>query len=354
MKKIISLIITLAYFGVNSCFAFSELYYLKNTTTDKIKPMVSNVLAQRSFATIKQEPFYAQSRLDPSEYAVIILQQSGANVFYYYNSNENKRVNNDILKAVKRSGIEYEESINSNVLSIYDNIAQRTMSTSDIGYTFEEPEQAIHLKKYPADAPDEVQTRQTQAQPQTPSTLKGAVVQLDSGTKIKVYLQTPINTASSQKGDSVVAVLTQDIKYRGYTVLPQGSIVQGSLSKARHAQYGSRNGRVVIEFHTIVTPDNQSYSISTEKIDFTVSNEGKFQRTATSVAAGAAVGALLGLLFGAMGDGNMATSAAIGAGMGAGTALVGGVAERGVDAEIPSFTEMELTLNRSLRVALNY
>ena len=48
------------------------------------------------------------------------------------------------------------------------------------------------------------------------------------------------------------------------------------------------------------------------------------------------------------------TAAAIGAGVGAGTGLAGSAIERGVDAEIPSFTEMEITLTKPISVNVNY
>lgn len=351
MKKIFALILTFLTLTLNSSFAFSELYYLKNTNSEKINQIVTNGISGRDFSIIKQNPYYAKSRTDSSEYVVIVIQQSGNDVFYYYNSNNNKKINKDILKTIKNYNIEYEQSYSANILGIYDGIAQRILNNaiSANDYSFDKPEQVIHLSGYPAN----VQS-QKQQQPAAPTTLKGAVVNVASGTKMKVYLQNPINTSSAQKGDSVVAVLTQDLRYNGHTVAPQGSVLQGALTKARPAAFGSRNGRVVISFNTLTTPDNQQYSISTEKIDFTVSNDGKIQRTIANAATGALIGALAGLLVGAIGDPNLLTATAIGAGIGAGTAVIGGVAERGVDAEIPSFTEMEVTLDKSVRMTVNY
>ena len=125
------------------------------------------------------------------------------------------------------------------------------------------------------------------------------------------------------------------------------------MTKARHATYGSRNGRVIIDFNQLATPEGKTYNIETEKIDFTVTNEGKVSRVASNVAVGAVVGVLGGLLVGALSR-NVGPAAAIGAGVGAGTALIGGVAERGVDAEIPSFTEMEITLTKPFSTTVSY
>ena len=141
--------------------------------------------------------------------------------------------------------------------------------------------------------------------------------------------------------------------YNGQEVAPQGSLVYGSLSKARPATYGSRNGRVIINFNQLVTPDNRVYNISTEEIDFTVSNEGKIGESVKSAAGAALAGALVGLLFGALsGSDHIGRNVAIGAGVGAGASAISSTAERGVDAEIPSFTEIEITLTQPLSVTV--
>ena len=346
MKKLVALIITLFYLCANSTFAFSELYYLKNTTVKNVQSSVTQSYSKKNFRLTKQNPYYGTYLYDSSEYAVVILQQSGNNLFYYYNSNENKALNKAILKSFRSLGIDYERSYNQNIITVYDKLAQETISpsTNVNKYTFEEPQQTYTNYGYNN---NQTTARQTIA-------LQGYVGQVSEGAKIQTYLQNPINTASANKGDQVVAVLTKDWTYNGYVVAPQGSLVYGTLLKARPATYGSRNGRVVIGFNQIVTPENKTYNISTEEIDFTVTNEGKLSKTAGNVVAGAAIGALAGLIFGAIGSGNLGSATAIGAGIGAGSALVGSTAERGVDAEIPSFTELELTLTQPLNVMINY
>ncbi len=349
MRKIFALLITLFYIAANSCSAFSELYYLNNTTENALKNTITSNFSDQNFKIIRQNPFYGTSQKNTSEYAVVILQQSGNNVFYYYTSNYNTKLNKNILKDFKRSGISYEQSQNQNVLTVYDRLAQQAMTntfTVENRYTFEEPKQNTNTY-YNNQSTARTTARQTTA-------LQGYVGQVSEGAKIETYLQNPINTSTANKGDQVIAVLTKDWTYNGYVVAPQGSLVYGTLTKARHATYGSRNGRVVIDFTQIVTPENKTYNISTEEIDFTVTNEGKFAKSAGNVVAGAAIGALAGLLFAALGSNSLGTAAAIGAGVGAGSALIGSTAERGIDAEIPSFTELELTLTKPINVTVNY
>ncbi len=343
MKKIIALLITILYTSANYSLAFSELYYLKGIKTTDIVPIVETSYTNADFNMVKKDPYYGVSKYN-TDSAVIILQQSGNNMFYYYQSDNNTKINKSVLKEVKKLGIVCEQSFNKSIIGIYDNlvpsIATKTDSFSD-RYSFEESTSFF--------------TPPTQNEQRNQSvSLKGYVAQLAAGTKFQAYLQDAINTATAIKGDQIIAVLSQDLVYNGITVAPQGSIIYGTLSKARSATYGSRNGRVVINFNQIITPDNKVYNIAAEEIDFTVSNEGKVAETVKNAAASAIAGALVGILFAAISDANIGRGAAIGAGVGAGSSAIYSTAERGVDAEIPSFTELEITLSKPLSISVNY
>ena len=342
MKKITAILLVFFYLSTNASFAFSELYYLKNIKTGDVAPTVDEKITEYGFNIIKQNPYYAISQSE-NDYAVIILQQSGDNMFYYYQADNNTKINKAILREIKRQNIVCEQSFNSSIIGIYDNLAQGIVANSGEvkRYSFEEPESVFT-------PPSNYNNNQSN------TALKGYVTQLAAGTKIEAYLQNAINTSTATKGDSVVAVLSSDLSFNGIVIAPQGSLVYGSLSKARNATYGSRNGRVVITFDRIVTPENKVYEISTEEIDFDVTNEGKFAESAKNAISSAAVGAILGMLFSAFTDRSIASGAAIGAGMGAGSSVVYSVAERGVDAEIPSFTELEITLSKPLNVSVSY
>ena len=344
MKKILALVITFLYFTMNSCFAtVSGLYYLKNTDVSKLQNKVVQAYNDRNYKLIKKNPYYGISNGKSSDYAVIILQQSGKNVFYYYKSNSEKKINKNLLKYFTSSGIYCEESENDRIKGIYENLANSVMTTDmSTRYVFSDNEHEQSVRYSPT---TQVKNNQT---------LSGAVVQIAKGTNIGVYLQNPINTATAQVGDQIVAVLTNNWTYKGYTVAPQGSLVYGSLTLAHGAQYGSRNGRVVIKFDRIVTPEGRTINISTEKVDFSVSNDGKWSGAAGRAVGGAVIGALTGLLIGAIAGGHhLGSYTAISAGVGAGGALITTAAARGVDAEIPSFTELELILDQPVRVTLN-
>ncbi len=339
MKKIIAALITMLY-SASYAVAVSELYYFKNVKVNSLNTTVKNAYNDQNYILKKENPYYGLSSKDSSDYAVVILQQSGENLFYYYKSNGNKKINKNIIKNIKSSGIAYEQSFNSNLLNIFDNLANEVINPSNATkYTFE-------------DAPT-VTNASSASSNKDNSTLSGYVAQIQKGTKFDAYLQNPINTSTAKVGDKVIAVLTNNWTYNGYMVAPQGSFVYGELVLAHPAQYGSRNGRVVIKFNSIVTPAGKTLNIATEKVDFSVDNEGKFTSSVKNVATGAIIGALGGLIIGALAGGDhIGRSVAIGAGIGAGGAAVGSTIEKGVDAEIPSFTELELELSESLRITL--
>ena len=346
MKKFFAFFVLVLYFmSSNCCFALSELYYLKNANKNTIAFQVETVLLENNYNIKKKNSFYAISNKDNEDFAVIVLQQSGQNLFYYYEANDgNKKINKKVLKSFRKDDIEYEESENEMHLKNFAQIAARTKTGEKKTYSFEEP------KKTTVQQPKAPQAKK-------PSTaLQGFVGKISSGTKVNVYLQHALNTATAQKGDAVAAVLNQDWVYKNCIVAPKGSLMYGTVTKANKATLGSRNGSVQIYFNKLVSPAGKTYDISTEKIDFNVTNDGKIEKTVTSTLTMAVIGALVGLGIAALtGDpSNLAQGAIIGASVGGGSALVSSVAEKGIDAEIPSFTEVEAILDKPLNVVLSY
>ncbi|MBR2526770.1 hypothetical protein IKE67_09925 [bacterium] len=341
MKKFFAIIICSFYLlSTQICFAANNLYFVKNTQKSVVSDIVSQVLTkEKNYNITKQNPYLAISTKNGSDYILIILQTSSENLFYYFQSSKDEKVDKEIKKLLKKQNIIFEQSYNTMYISTFENQAQKILTNTTSKYTFDEPAQQATIS--------------TTNRKKDNNVLKGYVGQVAKGSVFNAYLQTPINTANANIGDNVTAVLTEDWVYNGYTIAPQGSLVTGELTKARHATYGSRNGRVVINFTQVTTPESKVYEVSTEKIDFTITNDGKFQSTVSSALKGALIGAVGGLIVGLLSkDANVGVSTAIGAGVGAGTGLAGSAVEKGVDAEIPVYTELELTLTKPLNVVI--
>lgn len=352
MKKFISLFLALILI-CPQVFA-SNLYLLRNTNASVISPLVEDGITKKNYYIEFKNPYCAYEIGNKKEVVTIILHQAGNDLYYFYKSLNNKAdVDKAIQRNLKRANIVYEQTYNTSYIQTFENQAANVKSTknqsqkksmnevaSSTVYTFDDATYNNTVQQAPATYNSNV--------------LKGYVGEVAAGTSFAVFLQTPINTATAQDGDQVTAVLTQDWIYRNNIIAPQGSVVSGFIEKARPASYGSRNGRVIINFNQLVTPDGKKYNISTEKVDFSVTNDGKWAKAAGSVVGASIAGALIGLIFGAIGGGDIGPAVAIGAGSGAvlGAAKTG--IEQGVDAEIPIYTELELTLDKPMSVVLNY
>lgn len=344
MKKFLTLLISLVYiFSANAAFALNELYYLTNVSRETLSPQVEALLQDKNYTVKKKNPFWAVSNKNPENYMVVILEPTGKNLFYYVEANKKgKSFNKAFLKLLEEQNIPYQEYYGDMYMNHFAQMAQKAMTGEQKTYSFEtQPEyQKAHVTK--TNSPD--------------NALKGFVASVGKGSVLDVYLQNAINTATANVGDNVVAVLKTDWVVDGlHIIAPQGSVIYGNLTEAHSARYGSRNGGVVIDFNKIVTPDGKSYDLVTQPIDFDVTNDGKLKSTASKVAVAGAVGALAGLAFALLGGGdNYGSGAAIGAGVASGIALVSSVAEKGVDAEIPSYTELEIVIEQDINVIFNY
>lgn len=347
MKKFFALFLCVLYFlSTNICYAFEELYYLKNIDKQSATGYIKEVLTDKDFIIKNEEPLHVISEKKSENFAIIVLQPSGKNLFYYYESNDkNKKLNKNILKTFKKKDIVYEQSLDAMHLANFSDIVYRYNTGTKKIYTFEEPKPKQNTTVF-------------ENTPKTaPTTLKGYAGKIGNGERLNIYLQSGINTATAAEGNIVNAVLKQDWTYKEYTVAPVGSLVTGTIVKASPAKLGSRNGSVDIVFNKILTPDGKTLNISTEKVEFNVTNEGKAKQVITATLGMALLGAALGVAFAFIGGGsasNIANGAIIGASVGGGSALVTGVAQKGVDAEIPAFTDIEIILDKPVDVVLSY
>ncbi|MCQ2957784.1 MAG: hypothetical protein MJ180_02655 [Candidatus Gastranaerophilales bacterium] len=345
MKKFFALFLCILYLTFsNAGIVFADnLYFVKNSNPDYMKNRIVNILEDKNYTVKKQNPYYAIYNKNSNDYILIILQKSSENYFYYFDATNNTSVNKAILKELRNIGVVYEESFNTQYLSMFQNQASKVLNNTVGQYNFSQP---TVTNKYTT-----VQKIETPFD----DSLRGSVIQVAKGSTFKTYLETAIDTSSTTVGDEVRAVLTENWMYNGALVAPQGSLLTGKLKTARHATYGSRNGRVVFTFDTLTTPEGQTYSISTEDIDFTVTNDGKLKEAVANVAVGIAVGALTGLIYGACSkDTSTWASTAISAGAGAAAAGIKVAAEKGVDAEIPVYTELEVKLLKPFSVVSSY
>ncbi len=333
--------------SINPCFAISKLYYLKNIKKESISKQIESVLILKNYTIKNKDPYYSISIEDPSEYNVIILQSSGENLYYYFNSNtKSKKLNKTILKTLKNKNISYEENEDERLLTNFSEIAQRTITGEKKEYKF--PEIQYSKKNNGITSLEENKSS---------TTMKGFIGKVGKGESLDVYLNTTINTATAHGGDQVSGILNADWRTsNNLMVAEKGSILYGHITEASCAKAGLRNGKAEIVFTRMETPSGKSYEIQTEPIKFNVTNEGKAEQIITSVVTNALIGAGIGVLLGLIsGDThNILKGAAVGAGVSGTTTAAFDIADKGIDGEIPAYTNIEVKLKNDVDVVLSY
>jgi type IV secretory pathway VirB10-like protein len=74
------------------------------------------------------------------------------------------------------------------------------------------------------------------------------------GSIIHALLKTPLDSANSQKGAEVEAVMTEPLFTNNQLVLPEGTVLKGSVLQVQPARSLHRNGQLRIVFHQVVPP----------------------------------------------------------------------------------------------------
>jgi hypothetical protein len=108
-----------------------------------------------------------------------------------------------------------------------------------------------------------------------------------AGSVIHALLKTPLSSASVQKGETVEAVMTEPLFTDSQLVLPEGTLLKGSVLQVQPARRLHRNGQLRIVFHEIVPPESagQHVEASLEGVEvkndehLTLDSEGGAQAT---------------------------------------------------------------------------
>ena len=92
-------------------------------------------------------------------------------------------------------------------------------------------------------------------EPLTPQMLASIGTTIPQGSLIHALLVTPLDSATTQKGAEVEAVLDQPLFDGGRLILPEGSRLKGSVLQVQPARRLHHNGQLRIAFRQIVPPD---------------------------------------------------------------------------------------------------
>ncbi len=162
-----------------------------------------------------------------------------------------------------------------------------------------------------------------------------------AGTRLRVALDTSVSSASSQRGDKVLATLASDVLVSGQVAIPAGSELRGRVVSVRKPGRTKGRGSIGINFSELVVK-GQSHAISTYSVyHLAKSSKGKEARM---VAGAAGAGAVIGAIK------NGAEGAAVGAAVGAGAGTGVAITTRGPQATMPAGSHWRVRLRRSVQI----
>jgi hypothetical protein len=84
-----------------------------------------------------------------------------------------------------------------------------------------------------------------------------------SGSMVHARLVTPLSSATSKKGEPVEAMITEPLRASDHLILPEGSLIRGSVLEAQPARRLARNGQLRILFHEVVPPNGVEQRVVT-------------------------------------------------------------------------------------------
>lgn len=187
------------------------------------------------------------------------------------------------------------------------------------------------------------------------SSLQGSVMVIPSGTTITAMTQSELSSAYLTLGQSINLTLNQDFYYGGKLVAPSGSVVSGNVIQVKKATHAGINGNLKIRFTHITTTGGQIIPISgmiktEDNTGLLVGSTAKDTAVAYAkdVAVGSAVGALAGVIISPMAGGKIGKGTALATAVGAGGGLAKSVWDKGVDAIVPSGSQISIILDQPI------
>lgn len=84
-----------------------------------------------------------------------------------------------------------------------------------------------------------------------------------TGSSVHARLETGLSSATAKKGDPVRALITEPLVVSDHLILPEGSVVKGSVVQVARARRLGRNGQLRILFHQVAPPNGLDQKVET-------------------------------------------------------------------------------------------
>jgi hypothetical protein len=84
-----------------------------------------------------------------------------------------------------------------------------------------------------------------------------------TGSVVHARLETGLSSATAKKGDPIEAVITEPLVVSDHLILPEGSVIKGSVIEVAPARRLGRNGQLRILFHEVAPPNGIEQKVET-------------------------------------------------------------------------------------------
>ena len=168
-----------------------------------------------------------------------------------------------------------------------------------------------------------------------------SIYKLEAGTKIRIQMDTEINSEISGANDTFTTKLSEPLKVRETIVLPIGTVIEGRIIKAERAASGGKGGSLSLKFETIRFENGEKRTIEGVLVNELKAASSQKANVLT-VIGGTALGALLGAVSGT------SSGALIGAGIGAGTGTGVAFIRKGKNVRIKTNEKFEIELTKAV------
>lgn len=171
-------------------------------------------------------------------------------------------------------------------------------------------------------------------------------------------LSSALNSETATVGSAVSATLTDDFIYNGKLIASRGSVLNGTIVKAKKAGFGNRNGQIQVVFNNLRTP--QGYNIPINAVFKTDDNTGILKGGtkmdgakdyAKNTVIGAGAGAALGTAMGALSSGSVGKGAIYGTAIGGGLGLAKGAMNKGENVNIPASAYLDIMFTQPITLS---
>ncbi len=338
---------------------YARLYNVRNIDITQAEKLIKPLINIPGFSLTEKNNFYVLENPATNIYHVVVLKSNLSDCYYYYLSNENYDLNTRILESFESRDYDTKRIRNSAFLKLFHSESSEYLQNNPHGikavaggtqmkipseYDFSDEAQAQFDNKTSAYTPQIPLTlpQEPVIYLEKPNVLTGSVVHIEAGEQFPVVLSSTISSDSITNNDRISAQLESDWVVNGIKIAPKGSILNGSVTDSRPAQFALGDGRIGMTFDQILTPDGKVIHLTTNEVRV-IGDSPRALRIAGRTAGGALGGLLLGALFligGADPAQALISGAAVGGAFGAASAIM----TKGEDVHVPEGTVLQIML----------